>query len=194
MFSLNKHLKLHALQSHTSSLLKSLETKSLAVRTNILTEGFLSFLLPLKFYLPPNGLWDFISTRLPPVLIGVWKYEKKILAWKAIFNFYRFPKWPSLRSVGRLGVISHLIWTVLSLLMSHLCSVIPMWHGGLSHLCILRSSLWKGSCLYLLICSFLCLISIYWAVAMHQGESRVIFTNINKKWLLSLRSSKEKEK
>lgn len=46
---LNKHLKLHALWSHTSSLLKSLETESLAVRTNILTEDFLSFLLPLNF-------------------------------------------------------------------------------------------------------------------------------------------------
>lgn len=52
MFSLKKHLKLLlSILTQNASLppLKSLEDESLAGRTNILTEDFLSFLLPLKF-------------------------------------------------------------------------------------------------------------------------------------------------
>lgn len=115
----------------------------------------------------------------------------EITAWKEIYDFCRFPVWLSLRSVGRLRDSLHLVWTVLSVLTTHFCSV----DTKIFLSSILRSSVWKDYFLYLLIHSSLCLINIYWAAAVYPGkEPSVMFTYIYKKWLLSLRSSKEKEK
>lgn len=53
----------------------------------------------------------------------------------------------------------------------------------------------RTTILYLLIHSSLCLINSYWAAAVYPGkEPSVMFTYISKKWLLSLRSFKEREK
>lgn len=55
-----------------------------------------------------------------------------------------------------------------------------------SQLSILRRSLWKSYYRYLLICSFLCLMNIYGAVAVHHEKNQVSILQ------MSVRSSKGK--
>lgn len=57
-----------------------------------------------------------------------------------------------------------------------------------SQLSILRTSLWKSYYRYLLICSFLCLMNIYGAVAVHHEKNQVSILQ------MSVRSSKGKER
>lgn len=160
------------------------------MRTNILTEDFFYpssfFHLNFNFLKRPLG-FHFSTFSLD--LIGVWKYKKKIVAWKEIFHFSRFPKWSSLWSVGRLGVISHRYELSYLCFLSHLYSVDASVTWRFFSTFYPKEKPLEELLSLLLICSFLCLMNIYGAVAGHQVS--ILQTSI-RKWFLPLEASKWK--
>lgn len=95
MFSLNKHLKLHALRSHTVFSPYALPRNLWRLKVWQWEQTFSQKIsYPSSFHLnltsSKMAFGAFISECLPAVLVGVWKYKKKLIVCKEIFNMIEF--------------------------------------------------------------------------------------------------------